>query len=115
MGTCLPARSSDPLPARTTITGGTPDGGSQAETYLTSDLYAQFKSICGGCHVESSLGNFSVTASTFPTVVDQTVYGIITSDDPSVYMPPAGSPNAMPFSQRASTDPVYQLATLLNQ
>ena len=115
MGMCVPARSSDPLPARTTITGGTPDGGSQAETYLTSDLYAQFKSICGGCHVESSLGNFSVTATTFPTVVDHTVYGLITSDDPSVYMPPAGSPNAMPFSQRASTDPVYQLATLLNQ
>jgi mono/diheme cytochrome c family protein len=113
-GVCVPAQSSDPLPARTTITSGV-DAGSQSETYLTSDLFGQFKSICGGCHVESSLGNFSVTASTFPNVVDQTVLDIIKSDVSTVYMPPAGSPNAMPFSQRATTDPVYQLASLLDQ
>ena len=114
---CTPVQSSSPLPARTTIEGASSDAGVQADTYLTSDLYNQFKAICGGCHVDSNLGNFHVTSSTFPMVMADGNLNVlnryIKSDDPSIYTPPAVSPNAMPFSQRADSDPVKQLANLL--
>jgi mono/diheme cytochrome c family protein len=108
---CAPVQSSEGLPARTTLTTGTAPSG--PPTYFTSDLYNLFKSVCGGCHVESNLAGFQVTASSFSTMVDETVYGIITSDDPAVFMPPALG-GGIPFSHRADTDPVKQLADLLN-
>jgi mono/diheme cytochrome c family protein len=111
---CTPAQSSQALPPRSTLTGtGAQDAGTAPTTYFTSDLYGLFKSVCGGCHVESSLGNFSVTENTFATLVTKDVYKIITSDDPMVFMPPAGG-GGVPFSQRMSSDAVVQLATLLN-
>jgi mono/diheme cytochrome c family protein len=109
---CMPVQSSTPLPARTTIAGASQDAGTQSDVYLTSDLYNLFDKVCGGCHVESNLGNFHVTAGTFPTLVDSSVYAIITSDNPSTFMPPAAA-GGEPFSQRQASDPVAQLASLL--
>ena len=89
---CTPARASEVLPPRSTVVGqaGTGGGASAAiNTYFTSDLYGLFKSVCGGCHVESNLGNFSVTAATFPRVVTRDVYAVMVSTDRNVFMPPA--------------------------
>jgi mono/diheme cytochrome c family protein len=108
---CAPAQSSEGLPARTTLESGTSSSG--PPTYFTSDLFEQFKHACGGCHVESNLGNFLVTEASFPMVVDMNVYNIITSDDPNVYMPPAGG-GGMPFTSRPDSDPIKQLANLLS-
>src|SRR5450631_3815996 len=110
---CKPAKSSQMIPPRSSLTGqsaGMVD--MQANVELTSDLYNLFKSVCGGCHVESNLGNFSVTATTFPMVVDQTVYDIITSNTAAIVMPPVGA-GGVPFDQRQPSDAVYQLATQL--
>lgn len=112
--TCTPAHSSELIPPRSSLiaqAGG--QVSAQPEVELTSDLYSLFKSVCGGCHVDSNYGNFSVTLSTFPIAVNQDVYDIITSDVASIYMPPANYPGSMPFSQRPPTDVVYQLATQL--
>jgi hypothetical protein len=119
--TCTPAKTSPEnlLPARTTITGAAQGGGDQPNIYRTSDLFSLFNSVCGGCHVDSNLGGFQVTPSSFPTVVSgtmgATVYGLIKSDDTSgnpatSVMPPYG----VAYDSRASSDAVVQLATLLN-
>lgn len=113
---CTPARASEVLPPRSTVIGqaGADAGTAPAnDTYFTADLYGLFKSVCGGCHVESNLGNFSVTQATFPAVVKQNVYDVMTSDDPNVFMPPAAA-GGVPLSQRDPTDAVVQLAGLLN-
>ena len=113
--TCDPARSSQTIPARSSvIAASSGNAGPQTNVELTSQLYGLFKSVCGGCHVESNLGTppFVVTATTFPMVVDQSVYDIITSNEPSVVMPPV-SGGGFPFDQRQPSDAVYQLATQL--
>ena len=110
---CGPTKSSQMLPARTTITTGAPQTSLQP-TYNTSDLFNLFKDDCGGCHVESNLGSFSVSASNFTTTVDQKVLDAIANTDPTMYMPPAGSPNGMLLSQRPPTDPIVQLYNLLS-
>ncbi len=111
---CMPARSSQPIPPRASLTAQSgPQSALQSDVELTSDLYNLFKSVCGGCHVESNLGNFSVTQTTFPMQVDEAVYQIITSNDPNVVMPPSTA-GGMPFDQRQPSDAVYQLAYQLN-
>ncbi|HXJ18632.1 MAG TPA: hypothetical protein VMT03_00250 [Polyangia bacterium] len=119
---CTPAQSASPLPARTTI-AGVMQTDSQPSVYRTSDLFNLFNSVCGGCHAGGANdGGFTVTATTFPRVVTRAagglgdqVYQLITSDDTSgnpatSVMPPYG----VPYSQRASSDAVVQLATLLD-
>jgi hypothetical protein len=110
---CQPVQSSQPLPARSTLSAGVAMSAAPA-LYFTSDLFSLFKQICGGCHVESNLGNppFVVSANTFPTVVDQMAVDRITAKDPAQAMPPLG-PDGVPFAQRPPTDPTVQLVTLL--
>jgi mono/diheme cytochrome c family protein len=99
------------MPARSSLT--TSDGATVTQpTYFTADLYTLFKSVCGGCHVESNLGGFQVTQATFPTLVDQSIYEVITSDDPAVFMPPP-TYGGIPFHQRPSSDAQVELANLL--
>ena len=114
---CTPTQSSEMVPPRSSLTSQL---GAQADMLanveLTSQLYGQFKAVCGGCHVESNNGNFSVTESTFPLVVTNSnplnIYGIITSDTAGVFMPP-DTALGVPFSQRQPSDPVVQLAANL--
>ena len=109
---CMPVHSSDNLPARSTITGGQ-DAGTAQPTYFTADLFGLFNSVCGGCHVGVSNGGFEVSQGTFATLVDQNVYNILTSDDPTVFMPPQNS-GGIPFSQRPPSDAQVELAYLMN-
>jgi mono/diheme cytochrome c family protein len=85
-----------------------------AQIYFTSDLFNLFKTICGGCHVESNLGSppFVVSEKTFPMVVDMSVVDRIISPDPAMEMPPP-APGAPLYSMRPDTDPTHQLADLL--
>jgi mono/diheme cytochrome c family protein len=113
---CLPAQSSEGIAARSTITDGGNAGGEHQATYFTDDLFKLFKSTCGGCHVDASLGNFTVGRSTFSTRVTEMVYGMITSNDAAAVMPPVAA-GGMPFDVRVATngatDAIVRLATLL--
>jgi hypothetical protein len=113
---CRPAQSSQPLPARSSVTAGNADAGTVA-IYLTDTLfYTNFSSACGGCHVSDSRGNWHVTRATFAQMVTQPILAQrIKSDDPSMMMPPPPPlGTGIPFSQRdPGTDPIYQLASLL--
>ncbi|HEY6477649.1 MAG TPA: hypothetical protein VI456_13795 [Polyangia bacterium] len=118
---CNPAQSSQGLPARSTIIAGQDGGGAPTQpTYFTADLFNLFKAVCGSCHVDSNLGGFVVTASSFATVVPpygylgQSVYQIMTSDDPTVFMPPP-TYGGVPFTKRQPDDAQVQLANLMNQ
>jgi mono/diheme cytochrome c family protein len=109
---CLPLLSAEVYPARAVVTHpGTETG--DANIVFTSDLYARFNGICGGCHVSAENGNFIVSQSSFSQSVTQAVVDLITSDDPNVYMPPMLSPNGKAYSARAPDDPVVQLVNLL--
>ncbi|HEY4184380.1 MAG TPA: hypothetical protein VGP07_04890 [Polyangia bacterium] len=111
--TCAPAHGSEAMPARSSVMSA--QVASSTTTVYTENLINLFKANCGGCHVENSLGNFHVTPPTFSQVVDQSVIDRITSDDPAVYMPPAGVPGSGPYSQRAASDPMVVLTNLLTQ
>src|SRR3569833_4762346 len=87
--TCTPAQGSEAMPARSSVMSAEASGNSTTTVY-TENLINLFRANCGGCHVESSLGNFHVTPQPFGTVIDQAVIDRLTSDAPSLYMPPAG-------------------------
>jgi mono/diheme cytochrome c family protein len=113
---CTPAQTSteNAFPARTNIAGAAPSAGDQSTLYRTADLFALFKSVCGGCHVDNNDGSFQVSQTAFPSVVSgamgATVLGLIKSDDLSTNMPPYG----IEYDSRASSDAVVQLASLLD-
>jgi mono/diheme cytochrome c family protein len=111
---CRPANA-QPLPARIDVMSGQAvrvDRGPRQTTHFTRDLYDQFKSFCGACHVETKLGNYQVNGNTFRTLVDEKVVALMKSDDPTKFMPPpAGGGKA--YSQRTPGDPVVALVKLL--
>ena len=121
---CLPARSSEPIPARISAMaadtgeplggGGSPAGGAAERPVFVADLFNLFKSHCGACHVETRLGNFQVNAQSFARDVDQKVMDVLRSDDPAKFMPPPAA-GGKPFSRRAAGDPIAQLVGQLEQ
>ena len=117
---CTAAQSSQKIPARSSLTAGQDGGVASQPIYFTADLYGLFKSVCGSCHVDSNFGGFVVTPSSFATVVPSfsylgnSVYKILTSDDPALYMPPM-SYGGIPYSQRQPDDAQVQLANLMKQ
>jgi mono/diheme cytochrome c family protein len=110
---CDPATTSVPLQARTDLFSAG-SGGPHDTIMSTSDLFMLFKSTCGACHVEGSLGGFHVTPDTFAMVVGTEALMHIKSDDPTYFMPPL-SGGGKPFSSRPPTDPVVQLAGYLGE
>ena len=111
-GLCTPARSSEPIPARTAVTSATV--GPTTTTVFVGDLFNLFSSACGGCHVAASQGGFQVGSTNFSTKVDQHVIDLITSTDPATAMPKIESgSSAVLFAQRSPNDSVVQLVTLL--
>jgi len=107
---CLPAESSDPLPARSSILGG--EVVATGQRMFTRDLFGLFRSNCGGCHVDAAFGDYQLDLDSFPTEVTQDTVDRIVNDDPDEYMPPP-SAGGKPFSERAENDGVAQLAVLL--
>jgi mono/diheme cytochrome c family protein len=109
---CDPLQSSQPYPPRSSVTAG--HVSTVAPLYVTDDLFARFKTVCGGCHVDASLGNFVVGRGDFRAKVTRKVLDTITTTDPAVlYMPPA-SAGYPPYASRVATDSVVQLVALLN-
>jgi mono/diheme cytochrome c family protein len=122
---CRPVTAGEALRSR--IVDNVP----QDTLFTVEELASQFGSVCGSCHGSTGLGGLSVVPTTFATVVDEHVLAAIRSDtancerdatgqkkDPTCYsyMPPAGSPNGKPWSERKDdlNDPVTRLAGLLD-
>lgn len=108
---CDPATTAEPLPARSNLLSADRTGGGPT-TMFTRDLFGLFRSHCGACHVESSLGGFHVTAQTFPTMIGDSVLARIKSDDAAAFMPPVAA-GGKAYSARAPGDPVVELVRLL--
>jgi len=110
---CVPSpRTSEDLTPRIDLIAQVGAAASTApaqQVVKTSELFQRFNTICGRCHVSTSNGGFQVNANTFATVFDSTRLRRIESEDPAFAMPPEGRA----FSSRAATDPVVQLAKLL--
>lgn len=121
---CVPVRSAEPLLSRVVVDEP------QDVTMFVDDLYQQFKSNCGGCHIDGALGGFRVNGNVeFQAKVNDDVLKAIQSDtqtcekdadgkkvDPDCFpfMPPVES-NGKPWSERqaSDSDAVRELATLI--
>ncbi|MFT3926614.1 MAG: hypothetical protein QM778_28980 [Myxococcales bacterium] len=112
---CASVQSAEPVPARDVVSVLNLKPGQRA--VLTSNLFGLFKGACGACHVETIRGDFQVkdvgefaeaTSSRQALILER-----IRSEDPNKYMPPPGQSNAKPWSERAETDPLVELAQLL--
>ncbi len=109
---CSAARASEDLRPRVDLVS---PGASTAgvEIVHTSDLFARFRSVCGGCHVEQALGGRHIADETeFIAMFSDSVWlDRIKTDDPTKYMPPP--PTGRPFSTRQAGDPVFDLVAYL--
>jgi mono/diheme cytochrome c family protein len=121
---CTPVRSAEPLLSRVVVDEP------QDVTVFVDDLYQQFKSNCGGCHIDGALGGFHVNGSVdFRDKAGSDVLEAIRSNtqtcekdaqgnkvDPTcfAFMPPAES-NGKPWSERekSKSDAVRDLSTLI--
>jgi mono/diheme cytochrome c family protein len=100
-------------------------GSSAGSVVVVDTLFQSFVEVCGNCHGPgvAGLGGFSITSSLqFQTGFGQHQLNHVLSDAPAADppndddpMPPYNSPNGMPFSKRADTDPVKQFATLVQE
>ncbi len=75
---------------------------------FTRDLFNRFNNQCGGCHVETALGDFQVDFNTFPELVDVDSVERMLEDDMLKLMPPP--PLGVPVSERGEGDPTTALA-----
>ena len=107
---CTTAQSSQQIPPRSTLTAAGGQSSTEANVELTSQLFSLFNSVCGGCHVGPNQGNFNVTSTTFPQVVDQTVLDVMNSTSLGTVMPPYGELITM----RDPTDAIVQLENQLS-
>jgi mono/diheme cytochrome c family protein len=127
---CQQARA-ESLPSRLIAIASGADAGADASqmlatgpTWLVSDLYSQFDSICGRCHGSvQGLGGFQIKSQAdfvsdmTSTVLDHVMSDGLNANDPnSDPMPPfSEAPLGMPYSKRAPTDTVKQFAELVQQ
>jgi mono/diheme cytochrome c family protein len=132
---CEQARA-ESLPSRLVAIGAGADAGSDGAaalasgpTWLVSDLYTQFNSICGRCHGSAQgLGGFQVKSQDdFIAAMTDPMLDVvkhITSDaadpndplGPTDPMPPFDeAPLGMPYTKRDPTDPVKEFAELVQQ
>ena len=107
---CVPVEA-ERLPARSSVMSETAEA-TMAPTMFTADLFNLFKSHCGGCHAETSLGNWQVTGDNFGERITPEVLSTIKSDDSAKFMPPPAA-GGVPYSQRPAEDPVVELVGLL--
>ena len=126
---CTQARAQS-LPARLVAMSAS-DGTSSmgGDAVLVSDLFQRFESTCGSCHGPAvdppGQGGFQIkTANDFTKGMTASVLAHVTSavcpgaPDPASAtdpMPPCSSPNGLTYASRPESDPVRQLAELLQQ
>jgi mono/diheme cytochrome c family protein len=113
---CQPVKTFEPAPPMAAVVSA--DLAATDQPIFTEDLFRQFKTNCGGCHVDNKLGGFQVASKDLFVQATQPRQALLQmrlhSDDPSFYMPPAGTPGAKPWSQRAPGDSIVQFADLLD-
>ncbi len=107
---CLPALASELLPPRASVLSRRKQA---AAGMFTRDLFSLFQSHCGACHVDQPLGDFRVSLQTFPQKVTRDVLARIRSNAEDEFMPPRAS-GGKPYDERAASDPVAELAALLD-
>lgn len=119
--TCQPVVSAEPLYLK--LVKDEP----QDVTVFVDDLFLQFKTHCGGCHVDTNLGDtpFQANLQNFSRNVGQKALDAIRSNTAACsnavdcvnYMPPAGSPAGKAWSDRGDDpdDPMVRFATLLEE
>ena len=109
-GPCAPIQSAQPVPARTEAYVGAP-AISQRTVYV-DDLFNQFASQCGGCHVDVGLGGFQTSRATFSGVVNQDWVDSMGYNNPNTVMPPP-SVGGQLWKDRPADDPVNELQSLM--
>ena len=120
--------NAQPLPQRLVTMSASAAAGNNL--IYASDLFTRFNAICGACHGPAAdppgLGSFRIANPTeFLSGMTKAVLAHITSNgpsdpskpidpsDPLDPMPPFSSPSGGPYSKRQPTDPIVQLATLV--
>lgn len=112
---CVKAEASDHLPARgsamvrssiPTLTG-----------VRTDDLFGQFASHCGGCHIDAPQGGFQVTRQSFSkpelkAKFERSLTLLRENDPKQLIMPPL--PLGKPYKDRPEGDPVRAFAAQLD-
>lgn len=112
---CKPARAGEKLPARSAVMAAAPV--EQKRTMLVGELFSEFDTKCGSCHVDLANGDWQVARATFATDISKNELGedigtaaydrIFDEEDP---MPE----NIAPPSQRdPKSDPYLQLGEKL--
>lgn len=106
---CTPSpRTSEDLPPRVDLSSqiAVMTGAPARQFVQTSELFQRFVTSCGQCHVSIASGGFQARdVATFVALFDERRLGRLNSDNPDFVMPP----ERVPFSSRATSDPVYQL------
>jgi mono/diheme cytochrome c family protein len=84
---------------------------------FTRDVFGQFQTYCGGCHVDAALGGFEdqkVNFDNFPELVTREALELMQSDDLDIVMPkPVAGGKA--WSERPEGDPIRSFAALLEE
>jgi mono/diheme cytochrome c family protein len=98
LGTCVPARASELLPARDEAMSA---AAQSATTFLqTQFIFREFRTYCGACHFEQPAGQFQIkTIGEFIQKMDADVLAKVKSENADEIMPPGG----LPWSQRLAT------------
>ncbi len=121
---CTQARA-ESLPAR--LVAMSAGDASTGDAVLESDLFQRFAAVCGSCHGPSvdppGQGGFQIaTANAFTKAMTADVLAHVTGStcpgapdptNPADPMPPCSSPNGLSYAQRPESDPVRQLAELV--
>lgn len=115
---CRTVASAEPLHLR--LVSDVP----QDTAVFVDDLFSQFKTNCGGCHVDANLGDkpLQVTLANFPITVTQRVVDAMHSEVEECndatgcynFMPPRSN-SGKPWSERGEEDSIHQFATELEE
>jgi mono/diheme cytochrome c family protein len=114
---CSPVKTFEPVPPLAAVVSA--ETAATVQRVFTEDIFRQFKTNCGGCHVDNKLGGFQIPSKDAfvegMKARQMLVHDRLHSDDPTFYMPPAGTPGSKPWSARQPGDSVYELAGLLDR
>ena len=108
---CRPAITAQPLPLRTV----THDGAALPETrrVFVDDMFALFRSLCGGCHVDGNQGGWQVTRTGFNAqAARESLASMLRNDSIDRVMPP-GSVGGKLAKDRTAEDPSNELMRML--